>query len=556
MDNNDKNGYLEHEIDRKKHTDAVLNSISNKRIIVAGPGTGKSFLFQEVCKKNIKQGKNKNITLSFINELVDDLSKDLHSLSEVKTLHSFALGLIPGEPKIFLDLSDIIGNDYEIINNEKIDYNNIFCNLIDDSLKLEFYSKRRRYYNFFSPNCSIYTLTKIFEEQDLSIPAYSQILVDEFQDFNKLESKLLDFLSKKSPILIAGDDDQSLYSFKYANPTDIRTKHASGEYEQFQLPFCSRCTEVTINAFDSIVDQSRKFGFLKDRMPKEYRYFPTIEKDKASSENQKILIKKEVYQNVVAYNIDQEIKKIFDPRSKTLPSVLIICSLKQQIGELEKNLRKKGYRNIDASQKFEKNQIIDGFNLLLKNSKCNLGWRITSEQIYSQQGRGNEFKEIIKKSYATNEPLFNIVDAEEKKFIKRVLALLRKIKANTAISNDEYKEVFDCLRFDQNQITLNKLLDELEQNQKQKNIYKDTPIKITTILGSKGLTRDYSFLVNFDNKYLLDKDENRKMVITDGSICRFLVALTRARLRTYIYTSESKFPTFVNWIGNEFYEEI
>ena len=76
-------------------------------------------------------------------------------------------------------------------------------------------------------------------------------------------------------------------------------------------------------------------------------------------------------------------------------------------------------------------------------------------------------------------------------------------------------------------------------------------------MGSKGLTRDYSFLVNFDDKYLLEKDQTSgKMKMTNEAICKFLVALTRAKTRTYIFTSENNLPTFVNWIGGEHFQVI
>ncbi len=140
--------YTEQEFHRKEYTDAILNSTADRKIIISGPGTGKSFLFQEICKKNIEQGKDKNLTLSFINELVDDLKKDLHQLSEVKTLHSFALGCISGDRKIFIKLGKIIECDYEIATGKKIDFNKMFCNLIKDQDSLSFYSKRRKYYNF------------------------------------------------------------------------------------------------------------------------------------------------------------------------------------------------------------------------------------------------------------------------------------------------------------------------------------------------------------------------------------------------------------------------
>ena len=39
-------------------TKIILGSAATKKLIVAGPGTGKSFLFREICKQNIKNGKS------------------------------------------------------------------------------------------------------------------------------------------------------------------------------------------------------------------------------------------------------------------------------------------------------------------------------------------------------------------------------------------------------------------------------------------------------------------------------------------------------------------
>ncbi|MGI6595429.1 MAG: 3'-5' exonuclease [Candidatus Ratteibacteria bacterium] len=70
-------------------------------------------------------------------------------------------------------------------------------------------------------------------------------------------------------------------------------------------------------------------------------------------------------------------------------------------------------------------------------------------------------------------------------------------------------------------------------------------MKITTILGAKGLTSDYVFLVNFDDKYILKKDK-----ITNESIQNFLVSLTRAKRQLHIYASQTGLPIFLRWIDN------
>jgi chromosomal replication initiation ATPase DnaA len=48
-------------------TEAIINSDACKKLIVAGPGTGKSYLFQQICKRSAEEGEAKILALSFIN---------------------------------------------------------------------------------------------------------------------------------------------------------------------------------------------------------------------------------------------------------------------------------------------------------------------------------------------------------------------------------------------------------------------------------------------------------------------------------------------------------
>jgi hypothetical protein len=89
MDDQVENRYAKARADRQWHVDAVLASTSRKKVVVAGPGTGKTFLFKEVLKS-----KRNTLTLTFVNSLVEDLSLDLSGLSEVKTLHGFARSIM------------------------------------------------------------------------------------------------------------------------------------------------------------------------------------------------------------------------------------------------------------------------------------------------------------------------------------------------------------------------------------------------------------------------------------------------------------------------------
>ena len=80
-----------------------------------------------------------------------------------------------------------------------------------------------------------------------SVPTYELVLIDEFQDFNRLEASVIDIFSEKNSIVVAGDDDQALYSqLRSASWDHIRERYESGHYEVFELPFCMRCPEVIV----------------------------------------------------------------------------------------------------------------------------------------------------------------------------------------------------------------------------------------------------------------------------------------------------------------------
>lgn len=110
---------------------------------------------------------------------------------------------------------------------------------------------------------------------DLGIlPPFEQILIDEFQDFNPLEVALIDELSKKGNILIVGDDDQAVYDGRSASPSFLRDLYRSGNFEVFELPFCSRCPEVIVNAINVLIKRATRplpsldqLGHLPEKLP-------------------------------------------------------------------------------------------------------------------------------------------------------------------------------------------------------------------------------------------------------------------------------------------------
>lgn len=74
-----------------------------------------------------------------------------------------------------------------------------------------------------------------------ALSAFDHVIVDEYQDLNALEQALLDLLSDSASLCVAGDDDQSIYSVRYANPAGILGFVGREEVEDYAINVCGRC---------------------------------------------------------------------------------------------------------------------------------------------------------------------------------------------------------------------------------------------------------------------------------------------------------------------------
>jgi len=548
--------YCTIEEESKKHTDAIVKSTSRKKIVVAGPGTGKTYLF-----KKIIEGKNNTLTLTFVNALVEDLSLELYGISDVKTLHSFArstLGSNIGTIKIFPKLSEVIKEDAKILLKKDVDFDFLFHNRDDENEDIEFYKKRKNYYDkHYGYSDVIFELVKYFEDKKDKVPTYEQVLVDEFQDFNKLEISLIDLLAEKSPVLLAGDDDQALYEdLKSASAKYIRDRFSDNcpDYESFTLPHCRRCTSVIVNAANDIIASAIKNNFLKERVDKKYEYFQDKNKDIESNENQKIIYSQQ-FARKIPWFIEQQIGKIAE-EIKDKFSVLIISPTKTQIRSIIDALKGKGFMNIESKEKKDEKglPLLDGLKILLDDENSNLGWRIVSRSIINDA----DFDSVLKESSKDNAKCFaELIDSKKKKEIEDMLKILRAIKNDKKVKEEKLDEILRKVGFGPFDIAKNYLKDEMNSNSMRIGNpgLRKIPIKATTIQSSKGLSADYVFITYFDDRYFI-KNKDKKN-IEDKEICNFLVALTRARRKVFLISSDDKKePTFLKWIEKDRIEKV
>ena len=545
------------EIDRQKYIQKILNSTSSKKIIVAGPGTGKTSMFEYILKKS---GSQNNLVLTFINRLVNDLSLRLGNYAKVSTLHKFCLdvfyNLFPNWHMVS-DLVNIISEDTGV---KKDLFEELFHKVEENDPRFKLYLERALYYKAISFNDLIYRVFKKAIVEPNVFSHYDNILIDEYQDFSALEVEFIKQLESHGNILIVGDDDQAIYKNKFDLGKSLRILYHSNFYEHFELPYCSRCPKVIVDSINDIVKEAVKKGYLKERINKK---FIAYEEGKEGINNNypKLKILNMASVDAASCFLDYFIKTIinkeidnYEKREGTEPLVLIISTIKYL------NIFKKDYKNklkdiadyIEPDQdKEDKNlHICEAYRILLKDEEANIGWRLLL--YYDKLPQPELWGEILEES-KKNVPLVELIPDEYKKKHQDIIKLIGKLKNSTEYTKIKIEHTLEHLVDN----SLKKQIIEFFTNKEDEDLIKARdkiyPIQFVTYQGSKGLAADYVFILGM-NDGDLPKDPSS---ITDYEICEFIVGLTRTKKECYIipisnvYSKRKRKSTFLSWIENE-----
>jgi len=83
---------------------------------------------------------------------------------------------------------------------------------------------------------------------------FQHVLVDEYQDLNRAEQNLLDYLASEGTLTVIGDEDQSIYSFKHAHPQGIsHFEEYHPETKTAGIEVCRRCPTRVIEMANSLI---------------------------------------------------------------------------------------------------------------------------------------------------------------------------------------------------------------------------------------------------------------------------------------------------------------
>jgi len=258
--------------------------------LLAGPGTGKTLTMTRrilwlITQQHISPNEILALTFTraaaselrhYINDSLETTSSELPRIS---TIHSFALrqlfrnALLNQLPQplqiadnyeerqiIIEELSDLIGKDVrktqELLNELSADWQRLtpdWEKRFPNPKFLGAWREHREIYGYTLRSELVYQLKRILEEQgetlDLEGPP-KYVLIDEYQDLNACDLSVIKSLAALgSEIYCAGDDDQSIYGFRFANPEGIR--RFTNDYipsTSLGLDICQRCCkEIVIN---------------------------------------------------------------------------------------------------------------------------------------------------------------------------------------------------------------------------------------------------------------------------------------------------------------------
>jgi superfamily I DNA/RNA helicase len=528
---------------RAAATGAIVNSAARKRLIVSGPGTGKSFTFRQALAKAIEQaGGGKGLALTFIRNLVADLEKDLGSLADVFTFHGHCkhlmhshnvAGLAAGDyyPALLeLVVGDVLLVDRRAMTIEEINEHLLKLDTTDDVIAVAL--ERADYYSAVSHNDVVYRVLRHFEGAPDTIPEYPLIVVDEFQDFSLLETKFIELLGSKSPVLIAGDDDQALYmNLKYASPDFIRAIATDGTHETFELPFCSRCTEVVVAAVNDVIAKAVAIAKLQNRLAKPLHCF-LPDKKAASDENPKIIhvdcstANTDYAGQYIAQQIAQiPAEDIERSHANGYPTALVIGPnpfLSRAFNVVQERFPRARLKKSDQPGV----DILDGYRRVAANERSRLGWRIVIECC---PFRG--WQQKLKTALETDTDIYDhLPDDYRDEHIENVRLAGQLIETGTLTDENEQMlcAAADGRSIDDVRMFLNVADPDALEDMPVTNGDGDTPdILFTSLVGSKGLSAEHVFIVGMNNNHF----PRNAAAITDDEVCSLIVALSRTRKR-------------------------
>ena len=578
----------------------AIDHIGSHARLLAGPGTGKTkTLTRRVLSLILQHNADPDSIplLTFTRlaaaQLKDEIKKVLEPLGktipQVSTLHSFALRqilynssridtlprpiriaddweeryIIQEDLKKVLKLKEIgdvqklinqLSTDWETLRIDEIGWEQQFPN----PAFLGAWRSHKDQYGETLRAELVYQLKKqLNQSRDFQLDKeYKHILIDEYQDLNACDLAIVNELAKRgAELFVAGDDDQSIYGFRFATPAGIRNfEQIYQNSKKLALEICFRCDKNILHSAEFVASLDPA------RLPK-----PTRPKDEA--EDGEVLIIGFKDQSHEAEIIAKKIKSLIDADIK--PDQITILLRNDRNGLLSKPIIEtlKKY-SVDVSlttdSELENNKeyrtVLSIIRLLVDQNDC-LAWR-TLLQTNKANGLGDECIKSIwnyaqSKGIRFSVALQKIAESPSElqkfgpkiaKFVSEINVAIVELKAiespieainatvdkfmGEGVIKEQVKKYFVGILENQEKPDLENLIKVVSTSSEYiEQETKENAVNILTMHQAKGLSFDVCFIVGAEDEYIPGRNTGDK----EGDERRLLyVSMTRARHKLFI----------------------
>ena len=296
------------ELDQKKPAYQIASSKNPRIRVLAGPGTGKSFAMKRRVARLLEEGilPKKILPVTFTRVAAGDLQRELSNVTapnsdklKAFTLHSLALRILTNndvfaatgrvirplnkfelEPLV-CDLMEAHGGKKKVRELTKA-YEAAWARLQHDQPgyaptpeEVKFQTDLVNWLVFHEAMLIGEVIPQLYKYLDSNPAApektkYDYVLVDEYQDLNRAEQEVIKLLSDDggAEVCVVGDDDQSIYSFKYAHPEGIR--EWIGIYpkaDDIKIGDCRRCPTNIVAIANNLIENNSQRSSQKRLKP-------------------------------------------------------------------------------------------------------------------------------------------------------------------------------------------------------------------------------------------------------------------------------------------------
>ncbi len=569
-------------------------------LVIAGPGSGKTAVLTSRVKKLIDSGipANEILVITFTKAAAIEMKERFNRLSEdifpvtFGTFHSLFWGIIQKELgykssaiimgprrtaiiKEAMALSEIDTEDITLVNG----YTSELSYLSNSTASIDEYEpqyvekdKLKKLYLRYEELKQKY---RVIDFDDMLIKAYgllkkdpkvlekwqsrfSYFLIDEMQDMNDLQFELMKMLSAKTNnVFCVGDDDQSIYGFRGANPKIMK------DFTEFYTDSKLIVLDYNYRNPNNIVEAAGKLiGKNENRFDKEIK--STVEAGNILELHNDTL-------NDEAASIVEQITKIL----KEGGSLDKIAILYRNHSDARNVVDKLMNANIPIFLKeampnvynhFIISDIETYFQISIGNatqrrmlSILNRPERFLHRQCVEE---GADFKSMLR-FYGTNPTCYEKVEALESDmrliskmspvaavtYIRKIMgydAFLRKLALNNGSEIEEYSEILefitdvfrDCRNLKQAIDKLNILRLKVDSENKNRVGDKSGKVGLYTLHSSKGLEFENVFIISCNDGVIpSNKAMDKEMIEAERRL--FYVGITRCQKNLYLsYTNK------------------